>query len=181
MDASGSPNEGNYKFMAIVIGAKEDIDHIIQQSGYLSEHMNRIENKKNQDQIISALRFHNQTVIAFCIQIDKYRILNKINIRKKNTSKKKILQIYNQTIFKQLREKILDFLYRHNYSLDDIVFQCDSDCKDFAKDVGLKYEERKGNAFYLSDIIAWANNKNKEPKGVMEIDLTKIIETKLKT
>ena len=33
----------------------------------------------------------------------------------------------------------------------------------------------------LSDIVAWANQKNREPEGVVEINLADIIKTELET
>ena len=63
--------------------------------------------------------------------------------------------------------------------LSDVVFQCDHDCVGFAKDNGLRYS-KKGDMHTLSDIVAWANNKNREPKGVISMDLTTLLEVELK-
>ena len=65
-----------------------------------------------------------------------------------------------------------------------VVFQCDSDCVNFAKDVGLRYahagQVHENRIYELADIIAWMNNKGKEPKNVVVLDVTKKIEARLR-
>ena len=60
------------------------------------------------------------------------------------------------------------------------TFECDSDCVKFLKDNGLKYADA-GETHMLSDIVAWANQRNNEPEGVVEINLADIIKTELET
>ena len=69
-------------------------------------------------------------------------------------------------------ERIATFLARHNHALSDVVFQCDSDCDAIAAIIkvnGLRHDNA-GNAYRLADIVAWSNNKNKEPRGVKSLD-----------
>ena len=76
-------------------------------------------------------------------------------------------------------ERIATFLARHNHALSDVVFQCDSDCCDFIKVNGLRHDNA-GNAYRLADIVAWSNNKNKEPRGVKSLDPRAWMDAELK-
>ena len=63
--------------------------------------------------------------------------------------------------------------------LSDIVFECDSDCRNFAKDNVLKCKE-KWNAHAMNNIVVWLNNHgNREPPGVISRDISKWLEEQL--
>ncbi len=182
IDISGDPETDHYKRMSIVIGTKESIDSIVKRLGSNKIHMNQVK-KHDHGNIISKLDFTNDQIIAFCITLDKKLIVDRIRksrrIKQKNISSEKIFRMYNNILMYEIRESIVDFLSKHNHALSDIVFQCDQDCLNFAKDTGLRYTE-VGDAHMLADIVAWANNKNIEPDGVIAMDLRDIIERRLK-
>ena len=60
-------------------------------------------------------------------------------------------------------------MLKHNHSAQDVVFECDSDCIDIVKDGGLRYAAA-GRVHDLADAVAWANNRNVEPEGVVSAD-----------
>ena len=121
MDSSGDPTFGNDKFLAIVIGTDESISSIFKKLGHNHIHMSNF-NKKKQSQIISKLSFDSENNIAFCIRIDRYVIVNKINqlrkTKQKNISKGRIYYLFNRALFKQLRNPILEFLSKYDYTID---------------------------------------------------------------
>ena len=67
------------------------------------------------------------------------------------------------------------FAFRYGMTLADVPFQCDSDCRNFIRDVGLK-SELEGSAHVIADYIAWANNTGREPRGVYSLDLVSDLE-----
>ena len=67
---------------------------------------------------------------------------------------------------------------KHDCDLHNVYFECDSDCRTFAKDAGLKYKD-PGYVHILSDIVAWSNNRRYEPDGTITMDLTSRINNKL--
>ena len=181
VDVSGDPDSGNYKFMGIVMGTRKKIDSVF---GYLESdhiHMSMIKNKKTQDEIVSMLKFDDREITAFCIRLDKVEIINTIqNMRKiksKNVSGRKIIEMYNRLLLRYTRDRIEEFPSKHGYALSEVVFQSDSDCMNFLKDNGLRHS---GVAHILSDIVAWANNKSKEPEGAIQINPTDKIQERLK-
>ena len=104
---------------------------------------------------------------SFCIRLDKDAIVKEISARKKlghRHPRKNIFRAYGCLLCKYMHERITTFLAKHNHALSDVAFQCDSDCRDFIKVNGLRHDDI-GNAHGLSDIVAWSNNKNKEPEG----------------
>ena len=182
VDVSGSKFIGNYKFMGIVIGTQESINHIVKNLEFTQIHMNAIMDKKKQDEILARLRFNGNENIAFCIRLDKDAIVKRISTRKRSGhrySRKNIFRAYDYLLHKYMHERIVAFLAKHNHALHDVVFQCDSDCRDFIKVNGLRHDN-VGNAHRLADIVAWSNNKNKEPRGVESLDPRSWIDTELK-
>ena len=183
IDISGDNIVGNYKFMGIVFGTEEYIRSTVKSLGSNKIHMVKIKDKDRQDEIISKLIFNNKDNISFCVRIDRDVIIKKIKklkiVKGKKITKIQIFRTYHYVLLKQLREKIEKFLINHNFAITDIVFQCDGDCRRFLKDNGLQHAD-EGDAYMLSDIVAWANNRGKEPDGVITINLTDMIERELK-
>ena len=62
------------------------------------------------------------------------------------------------------------FLREHSCEVRSIVFQCDADCRAFAKDMGWMITDA-GPAHMLADIVAWANGHGREPEGAVSLDL----------
>ena len=182
MDVSGDQEYGNHKFMAIVIGTRDSVCFTMKCLGNKQIHMVEIRDKKQQERIISQLKFDGKENIAFCIQIEKNKIIQNILETKRikqNVSKAKIYRAYHYLLLRHVRAQIETFLGKHGNALSDVVFECDMDCVNFAKDAGLKHTQR-GDAYVLSDIVAWANNRGLEPRGVVVMDITVVLESYLK-
>ena len=183
MDVSGNPKSGNYVFLAIVICTQTDILDIIKRMGDQTIHMSQIKSKKTHDEIISKLRFDSKENIAFCIKINRNKIIDKIHemrrMKHENVSRGKIIKNFHRILLHLLRERILNFFNMYGCTFDDVAFQCDGDCINLAKDTGLKYVDRC-SVHMLADIVAWANNHKQEPDGVIALDFTHELETELK-
>lgn len=181
VDVSGDPDGGHDKFMSIIIGTEEKISSMIQILGRETIHMHEIRGNM-QNEIISKLNFKDNDCMAMCLRIEKQRITNKIkNLRKvrtRNTRKRKIYTTYDYTLWNLMQDRIKEFLQGHGCDLHDVVFQCDHDSDAFLKTAGLG-RSYKGHAYVLSDIVAWANNKKREPDGVVFVDLASEIERRL--
>ena len=182
VDVSGSKPVGNHKFMGIVIGTQESICCIDKNLESKQIHMNVVMGRKKQDAILSKLRFNGNENIAFCIRLDKDAIVKKISARKKlghRHPRKNIFRAYDCLLCKYIHERITIFLAKHNHALSDVAFQCDSDCRNFIKVNGLRRDDI-GSAHGLADIVAWSNNKNKEPRGAESLDPRAWIDAELK-
>ena len=66
----------------------------------------------------------------------------------------------------------------HNCPLTTILFQCDGDCRSFAKDTGLNYDD-PGYAHELSDIVAWLNKRHVDIDSIVELDRLNVTGEKL--
>ena len=78
-----------------------------------------------------------------------------------------------------MRDGIASFLKPYKLEIRDVVFECDGDCEKFAKHVGLNYSHSEGEAYVISDIVAWLNNRGKEPPGTISNDLRNQLEKNL--
>ena len=173
----------NHVFLAIVICTQTSIQTILKRLGKQTIHMSKIKSRKIQDDIISKLEFDRKGNIAFCIKINKNEIINQIQemrkIKYKNISRGRITYKFHRILWRLILERIQSFLNIHGCTFDDVSFQCDGDCISFAKDTGLKHVD-EDNAHMLSDIVAWANNHNQEPRGTIGLDFTNELETELR-
>ena len=177
MDVSGNPESGNYEFMSIVIGREESLSSLVRRLGTESIYMNRIRDKKRKNNIIATLEFDRTECMALCIRLERNRVLGEfVYDRKeyKRVQNAKRLRAYHYLLWRAVRVYIEEFLHQHRCGVSDVVFQCDGDCKDFAKDVGLQ-RAVKGSAHMLADIVAWANAHGKEPSGTARLNLTDML------
>ena len=178
MDFSGN-NDSYDKFIAIVIGTDKSISAIFDSIGYDHIHMRKI-HPKEKDAIVSRLKFDGKNNIAFCIRIDRNSITNQIRnlrrIKKKNIPNENFFRAYHLAVSRHIVERLQRFTLDHGQRLEDVIFQCDSDCIRFAKDVNLKYSY-KGQAYDLSDVVAWCNNRGLEPNGAVALDFSDSIKS----
>ena len=175
MDASGNPISGNHKFVAIVIGTEDQITHLVRRLENRAIHMNMIRSKKEQNRIIEKLIFNHTDCIAFCIRLERKAVLEKIRHARQQKGRyvddMKLLRTYHYLVWREIRDHVEKFLHQHGCGIDEVVFQCDGDCRDFAKDLGWRHAAG-GSAHMLADIVAWANSHGREPTGTVSLDLT---------
>lgn len=182
MDVSGDQYSGNHKFLAVVIGTEEKINAIVKNLGNNKTHMSMIKSKSIKDRIISKVIFDGRESIAFCIRIDMRHILESVKSKRtvhRRTGQNRIYRIYYKTVIFLIRTYIENFLVNHHCAISEIPFQCGDDCKSMIKYNGVNHD-RPGSAHDLADIVAWANNRYMEPKGVVSINLTDEIKNHLK-
>ena len=115
-----------------------------------------------------------ENLLGLCIKIERNKIIAECinsNKNKKNFFQSDLICIFNQQLFRLIRNKINDFLLQHHYTLTEVCFECDSDCRGFAKDNSLRYTN-KDKIHSIADVVAWGNGKNIESNGTIPIDLT---------
>jgi len=175
MDASGTPETDQNKYLGVVIGTDRAINATKMNLGYEDIHMSRIGDKKRQDEIISKLKFDSSEIMAFCFKIDKNATINEIaemrKVKKMRIQRKKIYSTYHYLLAYHIRQRTTEFLVMHNQDVSSMTFECDGDCRRFLNESGL-HNTNGGNAYMLSDIVAWANNANREPPGVTQADIS---------
>ncbi len=96
MDVSGNPEKGNYVFMGIVLGTKENLDAMINNL-----QLNKIPSptvKQNQirSDLVSKIRFNRRENIGFCIRLDRKEIISGVKEKIDSTKYAAIYQRYNQ-------------------------------------------------------------------------------------
>ena len=203
VDVSGNQDEGNHKFMGIVLITEEHLKSTIRDMELKQIPISTFKQSKVRNTLSSKLEFNRKESAVFCLRIEQDKIINKIKkmIGKKHrkTPHLQIYQRYHQTVFKNIRDQIMIFGKNHNYELSDIIFQCDDDCKNFVRQNGLQYDivgqknlvpdknhnndaayyDNETYAYVLSDLVAWSNNKGREPDGVISMNLADAIEKEL--
>ena len=171
MDVSGNTHAGNHLFLAVVICTPE---YLTSLRKYLkSKQINLgLKTSPNRSLIASELQF-GDNCLALCCKINRDVIIDKFLQRKikhgKRPDRRVVLRSFNRQVYDLLQDRILTFLAQHNCDRDDVVFECDSDCRGFVKDVGLRYGDKSTD--YISDIVAWSNNRGSEPPGTIQQNL----------
>ena len=175
MDTSGTSNTDQSRYLGVVIGTDQAINTMKMDLSYEDIHMSRIVDKKRQDEIISKLKFDSSEIMAFCFKIGKNTTINEITemrkVKKLRIPDKKIYSTYHYLLAYHIRQRITGFLVMHNQDVSSMIFECDGDCRRFLNESGL-HNTNGGNAYMLSDIVAWANNANREPPGVTQADIS---------
>ncbi len=182
MDVSGKSQIGHYVYMSIVLGVNDSINQLANRLGYKHIHMRSIKNKREKLDIISKMNFNNMDFLVLCIRMDRDVIINEFTNSKKNWSRfseSKLVRIFNCQLFKLVRKDIESFLSRHRSGLSEIVFQTDVDCRDFAKNNGLRYAD-PNKAHMLADIVAFANNISEDIGCAKDLDLRDPIRESMK-
>ena len=182
IDVSGLPGIGNYMYMGLIIATDEFINKTMQDIDYYEKKDRRLDKQRLKEYIRINLDFNSKDCRAFCAEIHKDstigNIRNMLRIKKRNYSNDKITRNYDNLLFQKVRDPIVDFLAEHEHSLDNVAFQCDTDCRGFLKHNSLKGTDG-GYAYSLADIIAYANNIGEEPKGVKRLSLHEELEKEL--
>jgi len=179
IDVSGNPQTGNYRFMGVVIGTEEKIQAAVKKTGLSRPHMNRIKSGATQKRIVSEMSFDGKESIALCMLIDRNAVMEQTKQKRSaQHHKKKIYRVYNRAVVYHMQKKIGEFLTRHGSTVHDVVWQCDGDCRNIVRENGLRHGNT-GSAYHLADVVAWANNRGMEPRGVIPLDLTDRIRAEL--
>ncbi len=176
-DLSGNgPN--NDQFMGIVIGTQEHILKIIKYLECDPDHP--IKTTQERSKLCSKLKFDQENIIAFCFQINKDQIIAKTVAKTtgSKTTQNKIFNTYNYALHKLISKDLNDFTLQYKIGLRDVRFECDSDCRDFLKLLNFYYVEKK-NFHFLSDLVAWSNNRNRKIDGVNERNLVDALEREM--
>ena len=179
IDYSGDPEAGS-KFLGIVIGTQDAINSAMKRLGPGPPHVSKITNRKKRAEVLSNLRFDDDTIIAICIRSDTDLIvggLRKMKSRRRHQTKH-IMITCDYSLYRQLRDIAAPFFRKHHHDIHKVVFQCDSDCANFVKANGLA-RDKPGHAHRLADMVAWSNTRNMEPAGVKAVDLRTTLETQL--
>lgn len=179
IDYSGDPETGS-KFLGIVIGTQDAVNSVMKRLGPGPPHVSKITNKKRRTEILSRLRFDGDTIIAICIRSDADLIVGRLRKMKsgRRHQTKHIMITCDHSLYRELRDIAAPFFRKHHHDVHKVVFQCDSDCANFAKANGLA-RDKPGYAHRLADMVAWSNTRNMEPAGVKAVDLRTALETQL--
>lgn len=182
-DVSGNMASGNHKYMALAACTTrfvDDMTKMIERRG--SDLVSRKQAMRNF--ILSETKMYGQECIVFCMRMERKATFERLKLKlepgkRPNPALKKIMRKYHYLHLKSVRGRLDKFLNGHGYALASLAVECDSDCKGFAADIGLRPAE-PGHAYLVADAVAWANNRGMEPEGVVEVDSADQVTRQLK-
>ena len=179
IDYSGD-SEIRTKFLGIVIGTQDAINSTMNRLGPDLPHASRMADKRKRAEILSKLRFDDDTIIAICMRSDADLIIGRLRERRywRRHPTKHIMSAHDHILYKRLCDVAAPFFRKHRHDVHKVAFQCDSDCANFIKANGLSRAE-PGYAHGLADMVAWSNTRNVEPAGVKAVDVRTALETQL--
>lgn len=173
MDVSGDEDNKNYKYLGIVIGTNESIMSLSNDIGPFPERFSRVK-PQDREKIIKKLIFDSKNRMAFCVRLERQKIIKEISNSRivskyRKIGKKKLYNTFEYVIMQQVNKKIREFITVHGVSMNQLIIQGDKDSTYFANAGNFRHQER-GAAYRLSDYVAWCNNKNCAPPTVVELD-----------
>ena len=86
MDLSGNNFDENSRYIGIVIGIQEKIDHMIKHLNLPRANTAMDKSSTNRNTLVAKLVFDDNEIMAFCAKIDKIRIVHKIKKRSENAT-----------------------------------------------------------------------------------------------
>ncbi len=174
MDVSGDEVIGNYKYLAIIIGSRENIQSLSDKISQQRTRMSKL-NKQSRKSIIKKLEFDKRNRIAFCIALDRTKIIDEIKkLRSIKESRKptgKIIRTFNYIVMRKIQSQLESYARQNSIPLSEINFECDSDCIPFANILQVKTRS-ESKAHNIADKVAWCNNKKIRLPSVIELDFT---------
>ena len=177
-DVSGGPESGNHKFMAIAIGANEGIEAVAGRPGPKPARMSRVVGRGARHATIDRAEFDGRSRTGLCPRLEKRRIFSdrgRLRQGGGHAGNKKMSRTHRGLAWNTVRDPAEEFLRPHNYEAHRPGFQCDCDCRGFARDRGRGLAS-PGAAHALADILAWGNSHGLEPKGAICLDLSDRLE-----
>lgn len=179
MDVSGTMD--NYKYLAIVIGQKENLNSLYHKIGSPQRHMSG-QSRKKKNRIIRNLMFDGVNRTALCVKLERKKVIKTLKSKRakkyNRQSGGKLFSMFETTLFKYLRTEIEKFTSQYNRTPTRVIVECEKDSRNFAKAWGVKTLE-PASIHIISDIVAWCNNKGENIDGVIELDLSEVIQNKL--
>ncbi len=164
--------------MGIVLGTKESLDAMINNLQLNKLPAPSVKQTRTRSDLVSKIRFNGKENIGFCVRLDRDEITNDVKKKIDSTKYAAIYRRYNQLLLKFMHGRISEFLARHKAELPEVGFQCDADCYRFISDNNLCLCDQK-LVHVLADLVAWSNNRGKEPDGVICLDSRKCIRKEL--
>ena len=152
MDVSGDQVVGNHKYLGVFMAAQDGIDAIFKQLRRMNIRSDDLKHKRRRRDIADGIDFDGGECVAFCVRIDRDPIVRRTKrMRKlKKTSESKIRKTYRNVPFHMLKDKMEGFSITHGAALAEVRFQCDSDCMNFIRGVGLM-SDPEGGAHAIAD------------------------------
>lgn len=173
-DVSGNTRgDGQSRHIAFVLGTPESINRLHNQIGLREIHMVDLDESKRK-QVLENLEFTENDIIAWCLNVERQKIIDYITthekINPKNKQKSRIQKHFDYCLLQYVKDSIEQFTYSKNFQLSDICVQCDSDMDKTALNWKMQ-TSYKGKAYEIADAIAWCNEHGKKIKQCVEIDL----------
>ena len=169
IDVSGNQAMGNYRFMGIVLGTKENLDAMTNNLQLDKISASTLKHKEIRNSLVSKLEFNMRESIGFCVWLDRNKTIPKTITEIGFFKRKLIYRKYNQLLLKSVLDRINEFVSNYRIELSEIPFQCDDDCRGFIRDNNLTLSERE-SVHTMADLVAWSNNHNKKLDGVIHLD-----------
>lgn len=163
----------NWRFVSIVVGVTDDINRICKNLGFSGIHMRQL-NKDHRHSIIKRLEINGEVQIM-CLNVGRFQITNQLHDRmdkNSRTGKRKYIEDQFDYVFVSKIKRILcPFLTSHSITMDNMVFEIDTDLRKCFSLLGLRYKD-PDFTHQIADIIAHCNTKGKRIPNVPEIDLS---------
>jgi hypothetical protein len=165
--------EGEHNYIAMIFADEDIINRIHKDVGIKEIHMVKLEEREKK-QVIQNLNVTYENCMSFCLHVERQHTVDYIEkhprINNKWKPKNKIQKHFDFLLYRQIKERLETFLFKHGCRLEDITMHCDGDMDHTAENWKMK-REYKGKSHELTDAIAYLNHRKIPLENCIHLDL----------
>ncbi len=181
-DINGDNDNGQFRYVAFVIGTETAINTLYNQIGLSNIEMENLKKAKRK-YVAKKMNFTKGTFLAMCLKIDRQKLIQYITTHSHSKGKfierKEIHQYFDKILLSLIRDKIDGFCQHHNSRFTKLNFQCDPDMSKTITNWKLDHSF-EGRAYEFADAISFCyQHKWSSVKGCKYIDYSEKIKQRL--
>ena len=182
-DINGDNDNGQFRYVAFVIGTETAINTLYNQIGLNSLEMKNL--KKTKRKFVSKkMNFTDSNFFAMCLKIDRQSLIRYITThphsKAKFIEKKEVHRYFDKILLSLIRDRIDGFCQHHNSRFVKLNFQCDPDMTKTITNWELS-NSYKGRAYEFADAISFCYQHKWSPvNGCKYLDLSDKIKQRLR-
>lgn len=181
-DINGNNDNGQFRYLAIVIGTDSAINTLFNKIGLKTVEMKRL--KKNQRRMVAKnMNFINNDFLVLCLKIDRQKLIEYITThphsKAKFIEKKQIHRYFDNILLSLIRNRVDGFCQHHKTRLSKLQIQCDPDMTKTVLNWDLT-NSPKGRAYEFADAVSFCYEHKLTPvKGCRYFDYSDNIKRQL--
>jgi len=183
IDINGDNDDGQFRYVAIVIGTTTAINTLFNKIGLRTVEMKKLK-KHQRRHVAKSMNFSGKTFLALCLKIDRQKLIHYITThphsKAKFIEKKEVYRYFDDVLLSLIKDRIDGFCQHHDTRFDKLTIQCDPDMSLTVKNWKLT-SSGKDRAYEFADAVSYCyEHKLRAVKGCKYFDYSDQIKQELR-